>query len=335
MSNIVASAMNWFAGAFYVIVALAIVYLYFFRLVPLVLASVKAWTFFDVIRITFVLGGLAFLLGVVAVFTADWIFSQVFDNLPQTRMARELSKISGSTLRITTRMGSSSSGGEMMGSSGEMGSEDESSSAAVPTAVPTPAYQLKEGALGIWAAELQKVYNATGSISDNIKVMAKRDIPEGVACDVFSDSSGWWPKKYESWQLLCSNNDFKTTVPIQANGTAARGLTGGSFYARDNPFTVYGTGRWPDAAYDTSKPVATATPLPAGGAANPSGGTPEAPGAAGKHIVKVGDSLGSIANKYGVTVNALIKANSEKHPVLKQNPNMLVVGWELVIPAKQ
>ncbi|MFN8487054.1 MAG: LysM domain-containing protein [Caldilineaceae bacterium] len=333
MSNIVASAMNWFAGAFYVIVALAIVYLYFFRLVPLVLASVKAWTFFDVIRITFVLGGLAFLLGVVAVFTADWIFSQVFDNLPQTRMARELSRISGSTLKLTARMGSSSSGGGMMGSSAETGTEEEGGTPA-PTAAPTPAYLLKENALGIWAAELQKIYNPTGSTSDNSKVMAKRDIPEGVACDVFSDSSGWWPKKYESWQLLCSNNDFKTTVPIQANGTAARGLTGGSFYSRDNPFTVYGTGRWPDAAYDTSKPVPTATPQPAGGPTNPSSGTPAATGAAGKHIVKMGDSLGSIANKYGVTVGALIKANVDKHPILRQNPNMLVVGWELIIPAK-
>ena len=46
MSNIVASAMSWFAGAFYVVVALAIVYLYFFRLVPMVISSVKAWTLY-------------------------------------------------------------------------------------------------------------------------------------------------------------------------------------------------------------------------------------------------------------------------------------------------
>jgi len=347
-SNVVANTLSWFAGAFYVIIALAIVYLYFFRLVPLVLSSVKAWTLFDVVRITFVLGGLAVLLGCVAVFTADWIFSQVFDTLPKTRMARELSRISGSTLRVNWDTGGSSSVSTgIFGNSNESSDsapEGESAVAAAPAIIvaPAPTRPLKENALGIWAAALQNIYNPTGSTSDNIKIMNKRDIPQGVVCDVFSDTSGWWPKRYENWQLLCSNDSFKTTVPIQTNGTAARGLTGGSFYTRENPFSIYGTGRWPDDAYDMTAPVLTPTPGPSGGPLsgvalpNPdvSSGTPAAGSvAAGKHKVAGGENLAVIAKKYGITVQTLINANSEKYPILVQNPNMIVAGWELTIPA--
>ena len=347
-SNVVANTLNWFAGAFYVIIALAIVYLYFFRLVPLVLSSVKAWTLFDVVRITFVLGGLAVLLGCVAVFTADWIFSQVFDTLPKTRMARELSRISGSTLRVNWDTGGSGAPSPgLFGDSSESSDvtpEEESALAAAPALVSAPALTrpLKENALEIWAAALQNIYNPTGNTSDNIKIMNKRDIPQDVVCDVFSDAGGWWPKKYENWQLLCSNDSFKTTVPIQANGTAARGLTGGSFYTRENPFSVYGTGRWPDAAYDMTAPALTPTPSPAGGPLSSvpiptpgdGTGTPAAGNVpASKHKVAGGENLAIIAKKYGITVPALVAANSEKYPILAQNPNMIGVGWELTIPA--
>ncbi|MCX6050621.1 MAG: LysM domain-containing protein [Chloroflexi bacterium] len=347
-SNVVANTLSWFAGAFYVIIALAIVYLYFFRLVPLVLSSVKAWTLFDVVRITFVLGGLAVLLGCVAVFTADWIFSQVFDTLPKTRMARELSRISGSTLRVNWDTGGSESAApSVFGSSSEpsdAATEGGSEVAAAPAIIsaPVPTYPLKENALEIWAARLQNIYNPTGSVSDNIKIMNKRDIPQDVVCDVFSDTGGWWPKRYENWQLLCSNDSFKTTVPIQTNGTAARGLTGGSFYTRENPFSIYGTGRWPDDAFDTTAPLITPTPGPSGGplsgVAVPTPGagtgTPVAAGTPGsKHKVLGGENLAIIAKKYGITVQALINANSEKYPILAQNPNMIVAGWELTIPS--
>ncbi len=353
-SNVVANTLSWFAGAFYVIIALAIVYLYFFRLVPLVLSSVKAWTLFDVVRITFVLGGLAVLLGCVAVFTADWIFSQVFDTLPKTRMARELSRISGSTLRVNWDTGGSGAAGAAVPAGGIFGSSSESPAttaagesgvAASPPVVSAPAppqRPLKENALGIWAAALQNIYNPTGSTSDNIKIMNKRDIPEGVVCDVFSDTGGWWPKRYESWQLLCSNDSFKTTVPIQTNGTAARGLTGGSFYTRENPFSIYGTGRWPDAAFDMTAPLITPTPGPSGGPLStvpiPTAGDGTATPAAGsapasKHKVARGDNLASIAAKYGIAVQALVAANADKYPILAQNPNMIGIGWELTIPA--
>lgn len=41
MPNVV---FEWFFSAIYVVIAFAIVYLYFFKIVPLVLSSVKAWT---------------------------------------------------------------------------------------------------------------------------------------------------------------------------------------------------------------------------------------------------------------------------------------------------
>jgi hypothetical protein len=341
MSNVVGNALNWFAGAFYVIVALAIVYLYFFKLVPLVLGSVKTWTIWDVFRITFVLGGMAILLGYVAVFTGDWIFSQVFDTLPKTRMARELSRVSGANLRLS--WGTAADDTTTRGAFDPLPAADSSTdgsdtAASTPPAFPTPSAPdrpLKDTALGIWAAALQTIYNPTGNISDNIKVMNKRDIPQGVTCDVFAESSWWWPYKSQSWQLLCSDNSFKTTVPIQVNGTAARGLTGGSYYKRENPFTVYGTGRWPDAAYDMSAPTLTPTPGPSGGPLN----TPVAPGDAAasapgdKHIVAPGENLAIIAKKYGVTVQALVAANVQKYPRLQQDQNVIVAGWTLNIPA--
>ncbi len=100
MPNNTLDAMSWLAGAFYVLIALAVVYLFFFKIVPLVIAGVK-WTVFDIFRITIVLGILAVLLGCVAIITADWIFSQVLDTLPKTRMAREIDRVSGSVLDLS------------------------------------------------------------------------------------------------------------------------------------------------------------------------------------------------------------------------------------------
>lgn len=90
----VTDALGWMAGAFYVIIALSIVYLFFFKIVPLVLSK-GSWDFWSLIRSVMVLGILAILLGCVAVITADWIFSQVLDTLPRTRMAREVDRVTG------------------------------------------------------------------------------------------------------------------------------------------------------------------------------------------------------------------------------------------------
>lgn len=47
-----------------------------------------------------------------------------------------------------------------------------------------------------------------------------------------------------------------------------------------------------------------------------------------EHIVKEGETLGIIANKYNVTVEELVKLNNIK------NPDLIVVGQKLVVPEK-
>ena len=59
-------------------------------------------------------------------------------------------------------------------------------------------------------------------------------------------------------------------------------------------------------------PGVTATPAPAIGVK--------------KHVVQSGETLGSIAVQYGVTVQAILEANQ------LANPDLLRVGQELVIP---
>ena len=122
-------------------------------------------------------------------------------------------------------------------------------------------YPLKTNAIDIWIANIQNRFNKTGQIGDNIELMDRRDIPNGVTCDLASVNGGWDFKQYEEWQLLCSMDDFRTTRSLRLNGTAARGLTGGGYYATDNPFTVYGDGLWPNVAYDISKPTLSIVPI--------------------------------------------------------------------------
>jgi hypothetical protein len=53
------------------------------------------------------------------------------------------------------------------------------------------------------------------------------------------------------------------------------------------------------------------------------------------HVVKSGDSLSKIADKYGTTVEYIIEANKEEYPSLETNPASIEVGWELLIPVKE
>lgn len=317
---------EWFFSAIYIIIAFAIVYLYFFKIVPMVLSSVKAWNIGDIIRITVVLGGIAILMGCLTVITGDWIFSQVLDSLPRTRMAREINEISGGFRFPVSSNPLVSSTWSLWGSAKGEESTDETGTSTNP--LPVVQGTLKSNAIDLWAAALQSIYNPTGNVNDNSKVMNRRDIPVNVVCDVYSDNNwrSWLPQRQESWQLSCSDNNFKSQVFIEVNGTAARGLTGGGYYTQNNPFTVYGSGLWPDIAYQT-QPV-YATPIPATG----TGGATT--GSAGTHKVLPGESLGSIADKYGLSVKAIVAANTEKYPQLKTNPNIISPGWELIIPSK-
>lgn len=72
-------------------------------------------------------------------------------------------------------------------------------------------------------------------------------------------------------------------------------------------------------AQPSTPPTATATvPVPTATPAKKAGQ---------KYVVKSGDTLSSIAEEFGVTLDALIAANNI------QNPNLLFVGQELIIPA--
>jgi hypothetical protein len=353
----VTDALGWLAGAFYVLVALSIVYLFFFRIVPLVLGK-SDWSFWGLIRSVIVLAVLAFLLSCVAIFTADWIFSQVLDTLPRTRMAREVDRVTGSLVRLSVDTGydtSTASAGPYVGAlpgapppaAGVAPGLNGSVAAPFPGSTPEPGMagasaapatnlRLKPNALDLWATVIQTQFNTSGRLSDNTNVMSKRDIPQGVVCEVAAVGGGFWPKRYEEWELVCSMDNFRSRVIVPVNGTAARGLTGGGWYTQENAYVVYGTGIWPDIAYETVAPSQPApdllpTPLPGTPQGGPSGETaPETP--ANLHKVKPGESLVLIAQQYQVPVSQLVSANKQKYPQLQTNPNVIVVGWVLAIP---
>ena len=48
--------------------------------------------------------------------------------------------------------------------------------------------------------------------------------------------------------------------------------------------------------------------------------------------VKSGDSLSKLAQRAGVTVDALVQANVGKYPQLATNRNNIQVGWNLEVP---
>jgi len=341
MSGYITDTLGWLAGAFYVIVALSIVYLYFFRIVPLVISSIKEWNIFVVVRVTIVLASLAFLLGCVAVITGDWIFSQVLDTLPRTRMAREVDRVTGSLVRLSVP-GTYGSVADYSGNTGPgvgaipAGAPSASGQGPAPAPAEEPvSFPLKPNAIDLWVAVIQQAFNPTGKLSDNTMVMTRRDLPEGVTCDVAAMARGWFPKQYEEWQLMCSLDGFRTTRSLRLNGTAVRGLTGGGYYTDENPYTVYGEGMWPEQAYDLSKPLQP-TPEPTGTSSEPQGGpsTQANAGTTGSrtHTVLQGESLALIAQRFQVKVDALVVANEGKYPRLKGNPNVIVVGWVLNIP---
>ena len=80
----------------------------------------------------------------------------------------------------------------------------------------------------------------------------------------------------------------------------------------------------PTAAVETPTPEPTATPTPTP-TATP---TPRPTATPLVYIVKAGDQLQRIANKYGVTLKALMDANGIK------NANLIIIGQKLIIPPK-
>lgn len=86
----------------------------------------------------------------------------------------------------------------------------------------------------------------------------------------------------------------------------------------------------PDCTPSGSQPEAGEPPADPGLAApiDTEPGSPGAaePGAPVTHVVQPGETMGIIARRYGVTINAIAQANNIS------NPNLLSVGQELIIP---
>lgn len=73
--------------------------------------------------------------------------------------------------------------------------------------------------------------------------------------------------------------------------------------------------------------VQAATPIPVLSTSAPTAEAPISPSASGTtYIVKSGDTLYTIAIRFGVTINDIVRANN------LTNPNRLAVGQELIIP---
>lgn len=68
--------------------------------------------------------------------------------------------------------------------------------------------------------------------------------------------------------------------------------------------------------------------VPGGVAASPTTSTNP-----GSYVVKAGDSPARIANKFGITLSALLAANKTSYPCLTNaTPCALQIGWTLIIP---
>ncbi len=50
------------------------------------------------------------------------------------------------------------------------------------------------------------------------------------------------------------------------------------------------------------------------------------------YTVRRGDSLSKIAQRHGVSLNAIVSANTKKYPTLRTNRNNIEMGWKLRIP---
>ena len=87
-----------------------------------------------------------------------------------------------------------------------------------------------------------------------------------------------------------------------------------------------------EAGESASQPPSPAAPSATssadGGATEPAAGHGQ-PAASGRvHVVMRGETLGLIARRYGLTVSAIVEANS------LANPNLVVPGQRLVIPGR-
>lgn len=279
-----ASAFQWLANSFYVLIALAVVYLYFFTIVPKAADKIGLGSIGSIIQLTVVLLVIAILIGFVAVRTADWIFYNVLQSLPGTHIAKEVDRVTGRMVELPTGPLNFMPGQDQgynssyrPSGSGDPNFGAVSSSANAQSSYETnpnasannpsdssdadykPTIVLKKNAMSIWAGRMQNIYNPSGRFSDNTQEMSPQDLPMGITCRVYATQPSrlWRTRGYEPWTLQCDSGDPSTATDIIVNGTAARGLTGGDFYDATGPMTVYGAGQWPPEAIErTAAPEA-------------------------------------------------------------------------------
>ena len=82
-----------------------------------------------------------------------------------------------------------------------------------------------------------------------------------------------------------------------------------------------------------SPPAASATAAPSGGAGGPvaSPAVPEPSAPPSEYTVQAGDTLYSIATRFGLTVAQMQALNAERYPSLVDDPGALQVGWTLLV----
>jgi LysM repeat protein len=118
-----------------------------------------------------------------------------------------------------------------------------------------------------------------------------------------------------AWKMLPTNTPYPTHAPI-LTPIAPMSAT----LVTSLPITAA-------LQVTVTTPPSADTPLPLAVTAAPtSTSTPAPTGQAVIHVVKRGETLGTIAASYGVTAAAIIRANSIK------NPNLIVTGTKLTIP---
>lgn len=114
-------------------------------------------------------------------------------------------------------------------------------------------------------------------------------------------------------------------------GACARPGSGASPTATKGVVRILGSPSPSRAATHTAPPTIAVAPTPAApppAAAPPSPTAPAGTVSGKKYVVQPGDTLGSIAQQFGVTVDAIIKANNIS------NPDLIQVGQELIIPGR-
>ena len=122
----------------------------------------------------------------------------------------------------------------------------------------------------------------------------------------------------------CSRDSAATETPAGAKGTASpsRSVTPSaapSVSARPSASASAALSSNPPSA-PPSASVAPASAASSSASAAPIGGK--------KYVVEAGDTLGVIAEKFGVTIQQLIETNK------LANPDFLTVGQELIIPGR-